>query len=492
MKKTWTILLICAMLTGMLLSCAGKDTETKPADGASVGTESAVESETEPETEPVYPTYTDTFDGAECNMLYFDAVEFCGWSKIPCDINEPELTGDALSDAVFTRNRKLEEMYQVKFTGEGYKDMSKCSLIEKQVLAGDTQYDLVFPAWNTMYSFVTSHSVTDLTGLFDFSMPWFDAKSRDAFTIGGKTYAVISDATYMDKLLSMAILFNQQMVTDYNLGDIYGMVLDGTWTFEEMVKMCEAVSEDVDGNGVYDRNDRFGLINQDDGIYELYNGGGLYFCKIGDDGVPVIADDSELAVSVLQKILTLMNNERLFFNRGKQGLSTVEICNMFAEGRGLFILRQIQAAFELRDMETDFGIIPVPKMYEGQADYHTSIGYTVATTQCIPAVVKNTHMSVVILDTMAAESYYSVNSVLYDTILGQKLARDEVSRENLEIIFANRFYDPGCVYNFGSIASDWMANVGKGPEQVASLLEKNQPKIEKAIEKFMTALTEEE
>ena len=317
MKKTWTILLICAMLTGTLLSCASKDTETKPADGASVSTESAVESETEPETEPVYPTYTDTFDGAECNMLYFDAVEFCGWSKIPCDINEPELTGDALSDAVFTRNRKLEEMYQVKLTSEGYKDMSKCSLIEKQVLAGDTQYDLVFPAWNTMYSFVTSHSVTDLTGLFDFSMPWFDAKSRDAFTIGGKTYAVISDATYMDKLLSMAILFNQQMVTDYNLGDIYGMVLDGTWTFEEMVKMCEAVSEDVDGNGVYDRNDRFGLINQDDGIYELYNGGGLYFCKIGDDGTPVIADDSELAVSVLQKILTLMNNERLFFNRGK-------------------------------------------------------------------------------------------------------------------------------------------------------------------------------
>lgn len=491
MKKTWTILLVCALLTGTFLSCADKDTETKPANGASVGTESAMDSESEPETEPVYPTYTDTFDGAECNMLYYDAVAACGWSRIPCDINEPELTGDALSDAVFTRNRKLEELYQVTLTGEGYKDAAKCSLIEKQVLAGDTQYDLVFPAWNTMYSFVTGHYVTDLTGMFDFSMPWFDAKARDAFTIGGKTYAVISDATYMDKLLSMAILFNQQMVTDYALGDIYGMVLDGTWTFEEMVKMCETVSEDVDSNGKYDRSDRFGLINQNDGIYELYNGGGLYFCKIGDDGVPVIAHDGELAVSVLQKILTLMNNERLFFNRQTQGLSTVEICNMFAEGRGLFILRQIQAAFELRDMEMDFGIIPVPKMHEEQEAYHTSIGYTVATTQCVPAVVKDTRMSAVLLETMAAESYYSVNGVLYDTILGQKLARDEVSRENLAIIFENRFYDPGCVYDFGSIASSWMSNVGKGPEQVVSLIEKNRSKIEKAIEKFMTALTEE-
>lgn len=205
----------------------------------------------------------------------------------------------------------------------------------------------------------------------------------------------------------------------------------------------------------------------------------------------MIADDNELSITVLQKILNLMNDNRLFFNRVKQGLSTVEICNMFAEGRGLFILRQIQAAFELRNMETDFGIIPVPKMYEGQEDYHTSIGYTVATTQCIPAVTKDLQMSVVILDTMAAESYYSVNGILYDTILGQKLARDAVSRENLSIIFNNRFYDPGCIYNFGSIASDWMANVGKGPEQVVSLIEKNRSKIEKAIEKFMTALAEE-
>ena len=254
---------------------------------------------------------------------YFDAGAFCGWSTIPCDINEPELTGDALSDAVFMRNRKLEEQYDVKLSAEGYTDMSKCSLIEKQVLSGDSQYDIVFPSWNTMYSFVTGHYVTDLEGLFDFSMPWYDVKSLDAFSIKGKTYAVISDATYMDKLLSMAILFNQQMVADYNLGDIYGMVLDGTWTFEEMVKMCETVSADVDGNEKYDRNDRYGLINQDDGIYELYNGGGLYFCRIGDDGVPVIADDNELSITVLQKILNLMNDNRLFFNRGKQGLSTV-------------------------------------------------------------------------------------------------------------------------------------------------------------------------
>ena len=53
MKKTWTILLVCSLLTGTFLSCADKDTETKPANGASVGTESAMDSESEPEAEPV-------------------------------------------------------------------------------------------------------------------------------------------------------------------------------------------------------------------------------------------------------------------------------------------------------------------------------------------------------------------------------------------------------------------------------------------------------
>ncbi len=447
---------------------------------------------TEVETVRLYPDHDEDYEGAGLNILYFDAVQACGWSDLPCDIDEPEQVGEALSDSVYIRNRKIEEMYNVKITAVGYSDTSSdCPVIRKQVMAGDTDYDLVFPAWNALYSLINSRSLTDLEPLLDFSMPWYDAKSGSAFSILGKTYATISDATYMDKMLAIVVFFNQKMISDYQIGDVYQMVIDHEWTYDNMLLMCEQVYTDLNGNQKYDKEDGYGFISQTDATYQLYNSSGQYYCQIGEDGIPVQTINNALSIDIMQKIIAFMNDERLFFNRQTNNVSTVEVCNMFAENRGLFLLRQVQAAFELRNMDTDFGIIPSPLMYEGQEDYHTSIGYTVAIANCIPASVKDVLMSAVLLDTIAAESHYSVNEVLYEVILGDKLFRDSDSKQNLDIIMDNRFYDPGCVYNFGNIASDWFTNYKKGAEQVTSLIAANESKINKAIEQFVASLQNE-
>ncbi len=469
-------------------SCAGPGAVSEPSAAADDAGSVAAEAETV----RLYPDYEADYEGAGLNILYFDAVEACGWSDLPCDIDEPEQVGEALSDSVYIRNRKIEEMYNVKITAEGYSDTSSdCPVIRKQVMAADTDYDLVFPAWNALYSLINSRSLTDLGQLLDFSMPWYDAKSGSAFSILGKTYAVISDATYMDKMLAIVVFFNAKMIADYSMGDVYQMVMDREWTFDRMLQMCGQVYTDVNGNEKFDKEDGYGFISQADATYELYNSAGQYYCRIGGDGIPVRAIGDELSVGIMQKIVAFMNDEKLFFNRQENNVSTVEVCNMFAENRGLFLLRQVQAAFELRNMDTDFGIIPSPLMYETQEDYHTSVGYTVALTNCIPAVVKDVMMSVTLFDTMAAESHYSVNEVLYGVILGEKLIRDSDSKQNLDIIMANRFYDPGCVYNFGNIAGDWFKNYTKGPGQVSSVIAANEKKIDEAIEKFVASLQSE-
>ena len=174
------------------------------------------------------------------------------------------------------------------------------------------------------------------------------------------------------------------------------------------------------------------------------------------------------------------------------GVDTIGVCNMFANNQALFIMRQIQCAFELRNMEADFGIIPTPKVLPDQEDYYTSIGYTVTFCETIPAVVKDLDMTVTVLDTLAAESYYSVNEALYDKILGGKIVRDETSRKNLDIILDNRVYDPGCVYNFGSITNTMMDGFKKGSNQVASLIAGVESKVTKAVEEFVEVLTDEE
>lgn len=291
----------------------------------------------------------------------------------------------------------------------------------------------------------------------------------------------------MDKMLSIVILYNKQLAEDYALGDLYQTVLDGKWTFDLMVEMCQKVASDLNGDGQMTKEDRFGIINQNDGVYQLYQSAGQQFCTLNEEGIPQLSIESEQAVSVFQLVYDFLGNTDIFFNRQTQGVDTIGVCNMFANNQALFIMRQIQAAFELRNMEADFGIIPTPKVLDDQQDYYTSIGYTVTLSEAIPSVVKDLRMSAVVLDTMAAESYYTVNEALYEKILGGKIVRDETSRKNLDIILDNRVYDPGCVYNFGNI-TNIMMDRQKGSDQVASVIAGTKKAVNKSIDKFVDAL----
>lgn len=487
MKKHILCLLLAFLLTTpALVSCGGSTEDTTPVTGDTTAPE------TESETERLYPKYEANYDGADFNMLYFDAVEYCGWGNtIPCDIAVEELNGDALSDAVYNRNFAVAEMYNVQFNAQSMANANSMEEVKRQVTAGTGDYDAVFPAWTSLYSLIVGGYLTDLEPLFDFSMPWYDSKAKDAFTVLGKSYATISDLTYMDKMLSIVILYNKDMAIDYDLGDLYQTVLDGEWTFDLMKSMCETVATDLDGDGKMTTADRFGVINQNDGVYQLYQSAGQQFCRLNSDGIPELSIGSEEAVSVFQTVYDFMNDDRLFFNRMDHGVDTVGVCNLFANNQALFIMRQIQCAFELRNMEADFGIIPTPKVLEDQEDYYTSIGYTVTLCEAIPTVVNDLDMTVTVLDTLAAESYYSVNEALYDKILGGKIVRDETSRKNLDVILENRVYDPGCVYNFGNITYTMMGGFKNGSNQVASLIAKNKEKVEKAIDEFVEVLTEE-
>lgn len=485
MKKHILCLLLAFLLTTpTLVSCGGTAEDTTP-----VTSDTTVQ-ETETETERLYPKYEANYDGADFNMIYYDAVAACGWGNtIPCDIAVEELTGDALSDAVYNRNFAVAEMYNVKFNTQSTTNSGSMDEIRQQVTAGSGDYDAAFPGWYSLYALITGGYLTDMEPLLDFSMPWYDSKAREAFSVLGKSYATISDLTYMDKMLSIVILYNKDLALDYDLGDLYQTVLDGDWTFDLMKTMCETVATDVDGDGKMTKADRFGIINQNDGVYQLYQSAGQQYCRMNSDGIPELSVNNEQAVSVFQTVYDFLNDTSIFFNRQTMGVDTIGVCNMFANNQALFIMRQIQCAFELRNMEADFGIIPTPKVLEDQEDYYTSIGYTVTFCETIPAVVKDLDMTVTVLDTLAAESYYSVNEALYDKILGGKIVRDETSRKNLDIILDNRVYDPGCVYNFGDITGTMMSGYTKGSSQVASLIASNKDKVNKAIDEFVEVLS---
>ncbi|MCQ2430971.1 MAG: extracellular solute-binding protein [Clostridia bacterium] len=482
---------VSVLLLSAILTACGGETAQNPVTTNAPGGTAAAPAVTEAVTEEnrLYPAYELDLGGSDFHMFYFDEVGMCGWSsEIPNDLYAAEETGDILADAVYRRNLSVEEKYNVKLTAEACPDWDITARVSKSVLSGAGSYDAVFPHWQIMQPLITGNYLTQLDSYLDVSMPWWDARSKEGFSVGGKTFALSGDLTFMDKLTDIVLFFNKKMAADYDLGDIYQMVVDHKWTFDKMLEICSNLSADLDNNGKYDKNDRFGFAGQNDASYELFNSSGEKFCSIGSDGVPYLSNDSERAIGVMMRVYEFMNDSRSFFNRQAANLSVADAINMFKSDNVFILMRPLQTVMELRSMNADFGIIPTPLMDDAQTDYYTSIGYTVAIATCIPSDAKDVTVSAAILDTMAAESYYSMNEVFYDMVLGSKVIRDDISRQNLDIIFENHLYDPGCIFGFGGMASEFLNNYKNRTDKVASTIEKFKPKVEKDIEKFMDTL----
>ena len=87
---------------------------------------------------------------------------------------------------------------------------------------------------------------------------------------------------------------------------------------------------------------------------------------------------------------------------------------------------------------------------------------------------------------MSAEGYYTLKEAYYDTVLKTKGARDEESAEMLDLIFSNRIYDIGYMYNWGSLITsiNQLEIGGNVSSTVASKLTVAKTEMEKTIEDY--------
>ena len=483
MKNSITaVSLILALL--LTVGCGSKD----PGEQKQTSDAATAAPDTTAEPELTIPDYGLDLEGADFNILYFDAVEACGWSSdIPCDVDTEEQNGDLLNDEVYDRNRRIEDMYNLKITSHK-ESWEVYSVLERSVMSASGEYDAAFVKQQGLSNPVSNGYLAELSSLLDFDKPWWDEKSLEGFGICKKTYAIAGDVTFVDKLCDIVVFFNKNMAEEYKLGDIYQMVIDKKWTLEEMLKMCELVSADLNNDGVYNKDDRFGFSGQNDAAYELFQSAGERFCTLDKDGMPYLSNDSERAVDIMMKVYTFMNNDMNFFNRQTAGLSVNDTITMFTSNRVLFLMRPLQTIMELRAMDADFGIIPTPLMDDSQTEYSTSIGFTVANCVTIPVDAKSVETSAKVLDTLSADSYFNMNGTFYDMVLGAKLTRDDNSTENLDIILDSCVFDPGCIFEFGKMVNNFMK--AGDPGTVASTIETYRDSVEADIVKLVENISD--
>jgi hypothetical protein len=137
-------------------------------------------------------------------------------------------------------------------------------------------------------------------------------------------------------------------------------------------------------------------------------------------------------------------------------------------------------------MDSDFGILPLPKYDERQENYRSLVNPYTGVMLGIPKSVNDLDRTGMILEAISAESRYTLQPAYYDMNLKIKNTRDTDSEAMLDIIYDTRYtlYDIAEIYNFG----DFVGTIRRVPTHdgnanYASQFEKFEAKMQKDIDK---------
>ncbi len=485
MKHTFYKGFAVLLLAASMIACgsaAGDEKEPQTGSG-NADTETAVV------TEDPYKLPEADFSGAEINFLVTEE----GWGY--WHVNETESTGDVLPDAVYQRNRAVEDALGVTIT-ESFEHYSTVyETASNSILAGEDTYDamtlfaykIMTGAMDGMMLDVSAYSV------LDFTQPWWNKAAIDDMAMGDKRFMMIGDIHLMFYESYYAMMFNQDLISKYDLEDPYALVAEGKWTYDQLYALSRAVAQDLNGDSkMTPTDDQYGVcMHQNSGQSMILAMGGM-LTERDADGIPVYTGAAEPFVNAFNKVAALYNDKELVMTNATPGAQNVisdigSYNQVFVDGRSLFLTEVVGTLSELRSMDSNFGIVVMPKSSEADAYispvYHNAIGL------CIPVTNTEAEMTATVLEALAIKSHQLVRPVYYETVLGSKLTRDEASVQSLDTVFKSGRFEPAYVYGWGDITDTVYRAITSGSD-VVSKLEKVEKKINTQYNNTIEAFVE--
>lgn len=487
-----TALLLTAIMIIGLVSCATGDN-----NGSAVTTAAAAGSDVTTGTENarVYPDLPEKdFGGYKFKVLHWFVT---GWdNRKNKDIFAESENGDPINDAVYMRNLKINEKYNVTFSIENVTQDKVISMTQQFIRAGEDAYDLVYARMVDVPPLLTEGDFLDFNTIPNINLdnPWWDQNSVAKLSVLGKLYLVASDINIIDKDATAAVAFNKKYAADYNFPNLYDIVDKGEWTMDKMMELYKGKTKDLDGNGKIDENDIYGFLGKNDVTVSFYLGGGGTFVSKDKDDVPSISFESELNYNVASKVFDIIYDKENFYNQHlmQKVIDDTAFEEMFSNGHGLFYWTRLDGVTAMRATETEFGILPIPKYSTEQANYLNMVSIHTSGLMTIPKTATDVERTGIILEALAAESKYTLIPAYIDKTLKGKYVRDSESEAMLDIIFANRTFDLGDVYGFGGLSNNFTSIAGTGNTDVASFYAKYEKATITAIDKFVANISKVE
>ena len=371
------------------------------------------------------------------------------------DISAEELIGEPINDAVYHRNRAVEERFNITIRAD-YSGTPPATARES-IMAGDGRHDVI--TMNLIQTAILAQEgmLFDLTNVeyIDLEKPWWDQRANRHLSINNRLFFTVGDLLVIDNDSLLIFFVNNDAIRDWSFDCPYQMVRDGTWTIDRMWEMATQFSHDVNGDGEMTGVDAWGLLTQ----YGTFNGNvfaaGTFIASKDSNDLPVVDMMNPRMISSFNAwIEIMMDRAHTMYAQDFQGdhLPGVNIwdnqVHMLSEGRGLFMFTHLNRATMMRPLDFNFGILPNPKLDEFQDSYYNYVHKNTTKAISIP-VTADSVRSGMILEALAAESRYTLREAYFYISLGSQLLRDSDSEEMLELIFETRAFDLAHAFGWG-------------------------------------------
>lgn len=425
--------------------------------------------------------------------------DFDGYTFRVLTINDSigieEADGEILNDVEYARDVTIEERFNVKIEAEYHENyLDVTTQLKKAVAAQTDDYDIVFIHMVDGAALASSghyYPINDLEYV-NTDKIWWDKDIENGFRIGGKLFLSAGDILPDTLLRTSCMAFNKDLFDNYNLLYPYQLAFDGKWTLDVLSSLTKDITQDLNGDGqIKEADDLYGLTSWYlDSPYSFYYGAGGTIIKKDENDMPELNLDIEKNLAIYMKIydVVITNNS----NYHTEISNYINSYSTFYEGRALFceIALTHLSADTWRNMEQDYGLLPIPKYDTEQKEYLGFVNGSAA-MMGVPISISDPERTSILIEGFAAESYKKVTPALYEIVAKTKHTRDEESSNMIDIIIRNRIFDIGYSHLLSNGISTFVRDLlASGKTDVASQFAKNEKSLTKALEKIVTAYEE--
>ena len=370
--KRWIALLCALLMLAALAGCSGGS------DGPGEGEEY----------KPMPGEVPEDMGGYEFQVVDLHQTR---WNKDPED-HTPYL--DAWQIAL----AEVENLYNCVITPEYVGPGELFDRVQPEVASGGKYADLVCTTQWAYGYLMGANLMQDLNQLgVNWDNPWWNQNIRRISTIKGKTYAGNGSFVF-DAAQTYMVYYNRDMWNGLGLPDAAELVRSGKWTFERMREYCRLANLDQDGNGEVDTvEDRWGMVTPTgDFARAIFMAlGGSYF-HTDDKGHVKLACNNQHTYDVVEQLYHFVHSDRTVCDLDFDGWPA--LADVFTSGHALFLSTGCEVA-QLKNMEADWGAMPMPKFDESQEKYRSCVDHN-STVFGVTVSNKELHKVGVILEAL--------------------------------------------------------------------------------------------